>query len=153
MHLRGMLIVASLLLATGLMTSWRVGADVTVLQNMVASSSSTAGHAGVSPRILVTGAAGFIGFHLVTWCAKHDVPVVGLDAFRDQLDLRRRREEQLLRVGARIVHGDVCNETVVKELLREHRINTVVHLAAGAAVGAGAARVYPRQHRVHHGAV
>ncbi|MDH4321605.1 MAG: NAD-dependent epimerase/dehydratase family protein, partial [Desulfobulbaceae bacterium] len=50
-------------------------------------------------RILVTGAAGFIGYHLIEKLLAGDVQVVGVDNFNDYYDpaLKRARQERLLR--------------------------------------------------------
>ncbi len=39
-------------------------------------------------KILVTGAAGFIGFHLVRALSQHGYPVVGVDLINSYYDVR-----------------------------------------------------------------
>ncbi|ULQ45285.1 dTDP-glucose 4,6-dehydratase [Flagellatimonas centrodinii] len=82
-------------------------------------------------RLLVTGGAGFIGSNFVhTLLAQDpDAVVVTLDALTyagraDNLDALPAADRHQL------VKGDICDRPLVDRLLREHRIDTVVHFAA-----------------------
>src|SRR5688500_8048428 len=78
-------------------------------------------------RVLVTGGAGYIGSHTAKALAlAGDEPVV-LD------DLRTGFRENV-RWGP-MVEGDVADAALVRRVLREHRIEAVVHFAASAYVG------------------
>ena len=84
------------------------------------------------PRnVLVTGAAGFIGSNFVHHLLAQDaaVQVVSLDALTYA---GNRQNLEGLPDAARhvLVHGDICDAALVDGLLREHRIDTVVHFAA-----------------------
>ena len=87
--------------------------------------------------ILVTGAAGFIGFHAARQLLADGRDVVGLDNLNHYYDpaLKRSRLD-LLRVEPRFrfVHADLADRQAVKALFAQHRFATVVHLAAQAGV-------------------
>jgi UDP-glucuronate 4-epimerase len=103
-------------------------------------------------RILVTGAAGFIGFHLCTWLAKHGYRVTGLDSIdayydvglkygrleqlgipRDQV-VEKRRVASATLPGLEFVQADVCDLEHLEALFRAQRFALVCHLAAQAGV-------------------
>jgi dTDP-glucose 4,6-dehydratase len=81
--------------------------------------------------LLVTGGAGFIGANFVHyWLATHPADrVVVLDA----LTYAGNRTSLAAAEGSpqfRFVHGDIGNQEVVAELLREEEIDTIVNFAA-----------------------
>lgn len=87
-------------------------------------------------RILITGAAGFIGFHLAQRLKKRGDFAVGLDNFNAYYDpqLKKDRAEQLQKQGIEIIPGDIRDRDALKLLLLRHGITHVVHLAAQAGV-------------------
>ena len=80
------------------------------------------------PRSLVTGAAGFIGSHVVDELLAMGHDVVALD------DLSGGFEDNVPR-GARFIQGSVCDHELVDRLFAEHQFDFVYHLAAYAAEG------------------
>ena len=87
--------------------------------------------------ILVTGAAGFIGFHLSRVMLDEGWRVVGLDNHNDYYDpaLKAAREAQLLdNPNYRPVRGSVEDPGLLTDLFAEERPEAVVHLAAQAGV-------------------
>ena len=87
--------------------------------------------------ILVTGAAGFIGFHVARRLLAAGRTVVGLDNLNDYYDprLKHDRLAQLAgRPGWRFVPGDLVDAAALATLVRETRPTCVVHLAAQAGV-------------------
>ena len=87
-------------------------------------------------RILITGAAGFIGFHLAQRLKKRGDFAIGLDNFNAYYDpqLKKDRAEQLLKQDIEIITGDIRDRDALKLLLLRHGITHVVHLAAQAGV-------------------
>jgi dTDP-glucose 4,6-dehydratase len=79
-------------------------------------------------NLLVTGGAGFIGTNYVrARAAAHpDVPVIVLDAMT--YSAKRANIDDLANVV--IVEGDIRDEALVTQLLRDHDIDTLVHFAA-----------------------
>jgi Nucleoside-diphosphate-sugar epimerases len=87
-------------------------------------------------RILITGAAGFIGFHLALHLHKRGDFVVGLDNFNAYYDpsLKYQRQQILQKLPIHIAHIDIRDQKLVKELIEKNEITHVVHLAAQAGV-------------------
>lgn len=84
-----------------------------------------------SKRLLVTGGAGFIGANFVHyWLECHPGgQLVVLDALTYAGNLASLAAAEG-RAGFRFVHGDIRDEALVETLLRENRIDTIVHFAA-----------------------
>lgn len=87
-------------------------------------------------NILVTGAAGFIGFHLALYLNSRKDKVLGLDNFNSYYDinLKLAREKILNDHGIEIIHADIRDKELIKNLLKKNEITHVIHLAAQAGV-------------------
>jgi UDP-glucuronate 4-epimerase len=83
-------------------------------------------------RILLTGAAGFIGLHLSLALRKRGDIVVGFDNFSDYYDptLHEARARLLDAAGVDLIRGDICDKSLLAHTVSEHMITHVVHLAA-----------------------
>jgi UDP-glucuronate 4-epimerase len=87
--------------------------------------------------ILVTGVAGFIGFHIARRLLHDGREVVGLDNMNAYYDpaLKESRRVELAKSGRlRFVKLDLADRSGVASLFKEHRFPCVVHLAAQAGV-------------------
>jgi UDP-glucuronate 4-epimerase len=87
--------------------------------------------------MLVTGAAGFIGFHVARRLLKDGRPVIGLDnlnAYYDPALKQARLGELAKERGFRFVKLDLADRAGMAALFAEHRFRDVVHLAAQAGV-------------------
>jgi UDP-glucuronate 4-epimerase len=86
-------------------------------------------------RVLVTGAAGFIGSHVAESLVARGDDVIGLDNF-DAFYPRAVKEANLARLGRasrfRLVEGDIRRDAVVAGLLTSD--TAIIHLAARAGV-------------------
>ena len=90
-----------------------------------------------TPLTLVTGVAGFIGFHVVRRLIARGDHVIGLDNVNDYYDVRLKtaRLAQLTPLERfQFVKLDLANRQGMKELFAEYPISRVVHLAAQAGV-------------------
>ena len=95
-------------------------------------------------KILVTGSAGFIGFHLVKGLLESGYDVVGIDNLNDYYDpqLKLDRLENLnafvseknLQASYQFTKLDISDEYALKDLFNEYHFDIVVNLAAQAGV-------------------
>lgn len=93
------------------------------------------GHLEIS-KILITGAAGFIGSHLAERLKKQGHDVVGVDKFSDYYDvsLKRKNESDLKKIGVDIIELDLSTETLQNYLPKD--INYIFHFAARPGIAA-----------------
>ena len=93
-------------------------------------------------KILITGAAGFIGFHMSLRLLKEGIPVIGLDNLNDYYDvnLKYSRLAELEKVSKKLgiefnlYKGDLTDQFLVKKIFINNKIQKVIHLAAQAGV-------------------
>jgi len=90
---------------------------------------------GAMPRILLTGATGYIGSH--TWLALHEAgyDVVGVDNFANSSPVVLNRLAELLGAQPEFENVDVCDRAALTAVLERTPIDAVVHFAAHKAVG------------------
>ncbi len=87
--------------------------------------------------ILVTGCAGFIGFHVSRRLLADGERVIGLDNLNPYYDpqLKQARLNQLVPQAAfTFVKADLADRVPMQLLFKEHKFDCVVHLAAQAGV-------------------
>ena len=88
-------------------------------------------------KVLVTGAAGFIGMHVVQRLAARGDSVVGIDNLNAYYDpsLKAARLEQLRSApGFRFEKLDIADKPSLDALFEREKFDVVVHLAAQAGV-------------------
>jgi UDP-glucuronate 4-epimerase len=89
-------------------------------------------------RILVTGNAGFIGFHVARRLLQRGDSVTGLDAVNDYYDpmLKEARLRSLEELGGdyRFVRADIAGRAAVDTCFADQNFDRVIHLAAQAGV-------------------
>ncbi|MCC5832732.1 MAG: GDP-mannose 4,6-dehydratase [Chlamydiales bacterium] len=86
--------------------------------------------------ILLTGAAGFIGFHTAQALAARGDRVIGLDNYNAYYDplMKRARASTLKEKGIEVVEGDLNDRSLLSKLFEEHPFTDVLNLAAQAGV-------------------
>src|SRR5690349_424620 len=88
--------------------------------------------------VLVTGAAGFIGFHVAGALLRRGERVVGVDSLDTYYDVGLKEARLSLlapQPGFRMVRGDLAEPATLERVLAEHPgIDRIVHLAAQAGV-------------------
>ena len=87
-------------------------------------------------KVLVTGAAGFIGMHVAQSLLARGDQVVGLDNLSDYYDvaLKQARLAHIAHPAFEFVKADVADGAAIDALFARHRFDRVVHLAAQAGV-------------------
>ena len=104
-------------------------------------------------KILVTGAAGFIGMHLIQALVKDEINVVGIDNLNDYYDVSLK-EDRLRNLGIDLINNekvasafvstrfpdfkfyleDITNRIAIEKIFEFEQFDTVVNLAAQAGV-------------------
>ena len=88
-------------------------------------------------KILVTGAAGFIGSALAIRLLQEGNEVVGVDNFNDYYDVslkHDRIERALAYENFKILPVDVCDKIAINNLFKQEKFDRLMHLAAQAGV-------------------
>lgn len=88
-------------------------------------------------KILVTGAAGFIGFHLTIYLLKRGDEVVGFDNLNNYYEVKLKHDRlAILRnhQSFTFVQADLSDRAAVEKVFAEHRFDRVINLAAQAGV-------------------
>lgn len=90
----------------------------------------------MTKKIFITGAAGFIGFHLAKHLSRRGDKVLGFDNFNNYYPplLKRMRTKELQRLGIEVIEGDICNFNHLSQCLEKFNPDILVHLAAQAGV-------------------
>ncbi|MEW5838637.1 MAG: NAD-dependent epimerase [Pseudomonadota bacterium] len=87
--------------------------------------------------VLVTGAAGFIGFYVTQALLARGERVIGLDSLNDYYDVSLKHA-RLAQIGEQanfhFIHGDLADRDAVSALFARYKPRRVIHLAAQAGV-------------------
>jgi len=87
----------------------------------------------VNQRVLVTGAAGFIGFHLSKYLINNGYEVHGIDIINsnEQYRLKKTRIRQLMELEPFIFHRiEITNKEDVNRLFNNKNFSYVIHLSS-----------------------
>ena len=91
-------------------------------------------------KVLVTGAAGFIGFHLILKLLSRGDEIIGIDNLNDYYDplLKQSRLNEIAKhpksSNFKFIKMDISDKYLMKELFISNSFDTVVNLAAQAGV-------------------
>lgn len=88
-------------------------------------------------KILVTGAAGFIGFYVAQLLLHRGDEIIGLDNLNDYYDVslkQARLAELQSHAGFTFIKNDIVDKDALNDLFRTYKPSRVVHLAAHAGV-------------------
>jgi UDP-glucuronate 4-epimerase len=91
-------------------------------------------------KVLVTGAAGFIGFHLTLALLERDDEVVGIDNLNDYYDpaLKQLRLDEIAKhpkcSNFEFIKADISDRVFMEQLFADYSFDVVVNLAAQAGV-------------------
>ena len=90
-------------------------------------------------NILVTGGAGFIGSHVSKTLLSRGDSVVIIDDFNDRYDprLKEARINHMFTDSPGqpvLVRGDITNQELLEQTIQEHSVESIIHLAAWAAI-------------------
>ena len=93
-------------------------------------------------KVLVTGAAGFIGFHVSKKLLQRGDDVVGIDNFNDYYDpaLKEARANLLAETAQKqageftLIRGNIADKALIDQCFDTHTFDRVIHLAAQAGV-------------------
>lgn len=85
-------------------------------------------------RVIVTGAAGFIGAQLADRLQQRGLTVKGIDNFNDHLYSPLLKADRIKHFGLDMWGCDLRDEVKLEALLRDFNPDTIVHLAAHAGV-------------------
>jgi UDP-glucuronate 4-epimerase len=88
-------------------------------------------------RVLITGGAGFIGYHTAAKLLDQDHEVTILDNFNNFYDpqIKRRNVGDLQKLGpAHVFEGDILDTQSLRSVFEDRRPEAIVHLAAWAGV-------------------
>lgn len=88
-------------------------------------------------KVLVTGAAGFIGYHLSEALLARGDQVIGLDNLNDYYDVNlklARLDKLKQQSGFEFVRADLADRAAIEQVFIDHKFDRVVNLAAQAGV-------------------
>ena len=86
-------------------------------------------HNPITMKILVTGAAGFIGSKLMYTLRERGDEVIGIDNFNDYYDVRLK-EARVKALGLDVIKMDLADKEAIDQLFETQHFDKVVNMAA-----------------------
>ncbi|MDN4503125.1 UDP-glucose 4-epimerase GalE [Alteromonadaceae bacterium BrNp21-10] len=86
-------------------------------------------------NILVTGGAGYIGSHTVLQLLNANHRVIVLDNLSNSSEESLTRVQRLAGKSLTFIKGDICDAACLRQLFKQHKIDSVIHFAGLKAVG------------------
>ena len=86
-------------------------------------------------KILITGIAGFIGYHIAEKLLKKKFKIIGIDNLNNYYDLKLKKD-RLKKINKKIIFYkcDLINSNFLNKIFKKHKPNIVLNLAAQAGV-------------------
>ncbi|HEX4842161.1 MAG TPA: NAD-dependent epimerase/dehydratase family protein [Limnobacter sp.] len=114
-----------------------VGLPVAEMAELQAINPKGIKEADQKQTVLVTGHAGFIGFHTAKALLERGDKVIGFDSLNTHYDTRLKRERLAMlediakATGSKYhtVRADLCDSTQLHECLETYKVQRVIHLA------------------------
>ena len=94
-------------------------------------------------KIMVTGSAGFIGFHITKYLIEKNIRVIGIDNLNNyySVSLKKKRLNELKKISKikkntkyKFYKADISNYRKLKSLFKKYKFDYVINLAAQAGV-------------------
>ena len=88
-------------------------------------------------KVLVTGCAGFIGFHVAKKLLANGNVVIGIDNLNNYYDISLKNKRlEILKSFKKFTFKkiDICNSTKLNSIFKQNKIQNIIHLAAQAGV-------------------
>ncbi len=93
-------------------------------------------------RILLTGGAGYIGSHTAVALSERGHDIVCFDNLSNSLASVMDRLEVITGQSIPLIVGDIRDGTALEQVMRDHRIEAVIHFAGLKAVGEAVAKPF-----------
>ena len=90
-------------------------------------------------KILITGCAGFIGFHLTKFLTSKKISIIGIDNLNNYYDVKIKKDRlkilnQISKKNFKFYKLDMTNDKLVKQVFLKEKFDVVINLAAQAGV-------------------
>jgi len=87
--------------------------------------------------ILVTGSAGFIGFHITRFLLERGENIIGFDNLNNYYSKKLKIDRNNILKNYKnfiFLHKDLCDKDSLKTIFKKNSVNKIIHLAAQAGV-------------------
>lgn len=95
-------------------------------------------------KVLVTGAAGFIGGNLLSSLKSDSIEAIGIDNFSTYYNVNMKRSHiRMLDLESEVIDLDICDSRAIHNLVKDFEPTHVIHLAAQGGVRASKTEPIP----------